>query len=66
MQPYFTRERFGRPQFLAAMLLLAFLGQAIWLVHVELSGANEIDGAESARLAEGWKQWHGRTMFVCP
>ena len=36
MRPYFTRERFGRPQFLAGLLLLAFLAQALWLVRAEL------------------------------
>ncbi|HTS37499.1 MAG TPA: hypothetical protein VMH04_17615 [Candidatus Solibacter sp.] len=66
MRPYFTRERFGRPQLLSALLLLAFLGQAIWLVHAELSGSDGIDGAESVRLAEGWKQWHGRGLAGAP
>lgn len=32
MTRFFTRERFGRPQFLAALLLLVFLLQCIWLV----------------------------------
>ena len=60
MPPYFTRERFGRPQFLAALLLLAFLGQAIWLVHREL-GAEPFPVADEAlRIGEGWKQWHGK------
>ena len=36
MTRFFTRERFGRPQFLAGPLLLAFLAQASWLVHSEL------------------------------
>ena len=33
MSGYFTRERFGRPQFLAGLMLLAFLAQAGWLVR---------------------------------
>jgi hypothetical protein len=33
MSGYFTRERFGRPQFLAGLILLAFLAQAGWLVR---------------------------------
>ncbi len=32
MGRFFSRERFGRPQFLAGLLLLAFLAQALWLV----------------------------------
>ena len=33
MGRFFTRERFGRPQILAGLLLLVFLGQCAWLVH---------------------------------
>ena len=41
MTRFFTRERFGRPQFLAGALLLAFLAQAIWLVHSELHASSD-------------------------
>jgi hypothetical protein len=66
MGPYFTRERFGRPQFLAALILLAFLAQALWLVHVELSSAQSMDGEEALRIAEGLKQWHGQGIASAP
>jgi hypothetical protein len=66
MRPYFTRERFGRPQVLAGMLLLAFFAQAVWLVHAELSAANEPEGPEAARIREGWRQWHGRGIAGAP
>src|SRR5579864_1401222 len=66
MRPYFTRERFGRPQFLAGLLLLCFLGQAVWLVHAEMHGAREPDRAEAIRIGEGWKQWHGRGIAAAP
>ena len=66
MGPYFTRERFGRPQFLAALILLAFLAQALWLVHVELSSAQSMDGEEALRIGEGLKQWHGRGIASAP
>jgi hypothetical protein len=66
MGPYFTRERFGRPQFLAALILLAFLAQALWLVHVELSSAQSMDGEEALRIGEGLKQWHGRGVASTP
>jgi len=66
MRPYFTRERFGRPQFLAGLLLLCFLAQALWLVHSELRAAREPDGAEAIRIGEGWKQWHGRGIAAAP
>jgi hypothetical protein len=66
MRPYFTRERFGRPQFLAGLLLLCFLAQALWLVHSELHRAGEPDGPEAVRIGEGWKQWHGRGIAAAP
>lgn len=66
MAPYFTRERFGRPQFLAALLLLAFLLQALWLVHRELSAASLPASEEALRIEEGWKQWHGKGIAAAP
>ena len=66
MGPYFTRERFGRPQFLAGFLLLLFLAQALWLVHAELGAAQEPDGREAILIGEGWKQWHGRGIAAAP
>src|ERR1700735_5404433 len=66
MRPYFTRERFGRPQFLAGLLLLAFLAQAAWLVHTELLSAAELDPPEAVRIGEGWRQWHGKGIAAAP
>jgi hypothetical protein len=66
MRPYFTRERFGRPQVLAGLLLLAFFCQAVWLVHAELGAANAPEGPEAARIREGWRQWHGRGIAGAP
>jgi hypothetical protein len=66
MRPYFTRERFGRPQFMASLLLLAFLLQAIWLVHKELRAAGLPESDEALRIGEGWKQWHGGGIAAAP
>lgn len=66
MRPYFTRERFGRPQFLAGLLLFCFLAQALWLAHAELHTPHEPDGQEAMRIGEGWKQWHGRGIAAAP
>lgn len=66
MSRFFTRERFGRPQFLAGALLLAFLAQAVWLVHAELRGDGQLDALEAVRIGEGWKQWHGRGLAAAP
>jgi len=66
MPSYFTRERFGRPQFLAGLLLLVFLAQAMWLVHSELSIAQGTEGREAVRIGEGWKQLHGHGIAAAP
>jgi hypothetical protein len=66
MRRYFTRERFGRPQFLAGLLLLAFLAQAAWLVHTELRAGQGPDSPESIRIGEGWKQLHGKGIAAAP
>jgi hypothetical protein len=66
MSGYFTRQRFGRPQFLAGLLLGLFLAQSMWLVRVELRTAKQPDGLEATRIREGWKQWHGRGIAGAP
>src|SRR5215472_8938813 len=66
MRPYFTRERFGRSQYLAGLLLLAFLTQATWLVRAELRAPGLPDQEEAVRIGEGWKQWHGRGIAAAP
>ena len=66
MRPFFTRERFGRPQFLAGLLLVCFLGQALWLVHAETHTSRAPDSAEALRIGEGLKQWHGRGIAAAP
>src|SRR5579863_8852001 len=68
MRPYFTRDRFGRPQFLAGLLLLAFLAQALWLVRMQLLVESQIPpyGAEAALIAGGLRQWHGQGIAGAP
>lgn len=70
MPQFFTRERFGRPQFLAGALLLAFLAQGIWLVRSELSttepSATAPSSSEQVRIAAGWLQFHGGGIAGAP
>ncbi len=68
MTRFFTRERFGRPLFLAGALLLAFLAQAVWLVHSELHSpeSNALDASEQVRIASGWRQIHGGGIAGAP
>ena len=66
MRPFFTRERFGRPQFLAGLLLLTFLAQAAWLVRSELRSAHAPDPPEAIRTGEGWKQLRRQGVAGAP
>src|SRR5579864_977431 len=66
MLPYFTRERFGRPQFLAGLLLLTFAAQAVWLVRTEFRGSTDLGAQEALRIREGWRQWHARGIAGAP
>jgi hypothetical protein len=70
MTRFFTRERFGRPQFLAGTLLLAFLTQCSWLVYSELRATGSTEAADPAaeqvRIASGWRQLHGGAIAGAP
>jgi hypothetical protein len=66
MTRFFTRERFGRPQFLAAALLFAFLAQGIWLVHAELAQSRSPTASEDVRIDAGWLQLHGARIAGAP
>jgi hypothetical protein len=59
MSGFFTRERFGTPQFAAALLLLVFLGQCIWLASRGALSPDS-DPAELRRIQEGLTQWYGK------
>jgi hypothetical protein len=73
MTGFFTRQRFGRPQFLAGALLLLFLAQAVWLVHSELihsesrtPESSALSASEEVRIAAGWRQIHGDGIAGAP
>jgi hypothetical protein len=66
MPGFLTRERFGRPQFFAGLLLAVFLGQALWLVGRELRGSDGPGPPEQVRIAAGWRQWHGGLIAGAP
>ena len=65
MGAFFTRERFGKPQFLAAGLLLVFLAQGSWLVARGTS-PSEVDTADLFRAQEGLRQWRGESIAGTP
>jgi hypothetical protein len=59
MSRFFTRERFGRPQLLAALLLLMFLAQSVWLVSRGGPGGG-VDPAQLDRVTRGLALWKER------
>ena len=65
MARFFTRERFGRPQVLAACLLLAFLAQCLWLVG-KGHGRGTVDLAEIYRLQRGTGYGKARLLGATP
>lgn len=52
MTPFFTRERFGRPQLYAALLLLAFAAQCLWVMWKLPLQPHEIE-----HISQGLAQW---------
>jgi hypothetical protein len=57
MARFFTHDRFGSPQFIAALLLLGFLAQCLWLVQ-----RNPVSEMEAGRIRQGLLQWRGGTV----
>src|SRR6266849_2225341 len=64
MGGFFTRERFGRPQVLAGLLLLLFVAQCLWLMNRGLR--LRPDSGEVFRIREGLGQWHGEWIAGTP
>lgn len=64
MSGFFTRERFGKPQFLAGLLLLVFLAECGWLIAHE--NPSVVSPDEFARIEEGMLQWHGKGIAGTP
>lgn len=66
MTPFFTRERFGRPQFIAGFLLLAFFFQCLWMAHLALRPSSNSERLDQPRIAEGLRQWRGQRLAGAP
>lgn len=65
MRRFFTRERFGQPQVVAGLLLLAFLAQCVWLADRAMRRV-AVDEAELFRIEQGLRQWHGAGIAGTP
>ncbi len=65
MRAFFSRERFGRPQVLAAILLLVFMAQCLWLI-ARKTQSPEVDSTDLFRVQEGLRQWRGESIAGVP
>src|SRR5713226_1373713 len=65
MVGFFTRERFGRPQMLAALMLLVFLAQCLWLVEQGWRSGT-VEPEEIYRLERGTALWNHRGLLTAP
>ena len=65
MRAFFSRERFGRPQVLAAILLLLFMAQCAWLI-AHRAHSMEVSSADLFRVQEGLRQWRGESIAGVP
>src|SRR5579863_1992417 len=65
MSKFLTRERFGQPQVLAGVLLLAFLAQCGWLLF-RGTEPTEVDSSQLFRVIEGLQQWSGQAIAGTP
>ena len=63
MGGFFTRESFGRPQIVAAFLLLTFLAQCLWLVSRRNT---KLPADEVSRIVIGRNQWMGKAIASTP
>jgi 4-amino-4-deoxy-L-arabinose transferase-like glycosyltransferase len=65
MAKFLTRERFGRPQVLAGLLLLGFLAQCGWLL-ARGTQPLEMESSHLFRIVEGLQQWSGDSVAGTP
>jgi hypothetical protein len=65
-QPFLHSDAFRAPQFLAAALLLVYLLQCVWLVHVQTLRASAPDSDQDLRIYLGLEQWKGGAIAGTP
>jgi len=63
---FFTRERFGTPQFAALLLLFCFLAQCLWLIRLLIRATPTEPRSNVLIIAEGLREWHGQGIAGTP
>jgi hypothetical protein len=62
----FHPDAFRPPQFAAAALLLVYLMQCMWLVHVQSVRAPATDSRQALLIYQGLEQWQGKAIAGTP
>ena len=66
LRRFLHSDRFRAPQFFAAALLLAYLLQCVWLIHVQTSRASIPDSDQALRVYQGLEQWESAVIAGTP
>ena len=66
LRRFLHSDAFRAPQFAAAALLLVYLMQCVWLVHVQTLHALLPDSDQALRIYEGLEQWKGGPIAGTP
>jgi hypothetical protein len=59
-------ETVGKPQFVAAALLLVYLAQCLWLIEIEARDASRPQSDQALRIHDGLQQWRGGAVAGTP
>src|SRR5216683_365453 len=63
---FFHSDAFRAPQFAAAAMLLVYLLQCVWLVHVQTLHASLPDSDQALRIYQGLEQWKSGAIAGTP
>src|ERR1700675_4418009 len=66
LRRFLHSDAFRAPQFAAAALLLAYLMQCVWLVHVQTLHASASNSDHALRIYQGLEQWKGGAIAGTP
>ena len=63
---FLSSQAVGRPQFIAAALLLVYLAECVWLIHVQTRHGLLPDTDHALRMHQGLEQWKGKAVAGTP
>jgi hypothetical protein len=66
LRGFLHSDAFRAPQFAAAALLLVYLLQCVWLIHVQTLRGSAPSSDQTLRMYMGLKQWHGEAVAGTP